>query len=371
MRANSRKAQEDIDALIEQLQQELGNKQVLEDATEQDNGTSQISAQGTEILDEFTGNHLLDLLNKYKARKHAIEELIIALYSIGTSTRDIAEFFSEQFGIRMSSSGVSQIIDEVVQDSVEEWQNRPLAPIYPIVYLDALHLYVRHESGVISTAVYIVMALDLSGRRDILGHWVGDGAEGAKFWLSVVNDLQSRGVQDIFIACIDGLSGFKEAIQAVFPQTQIQRCIVHQIRNSLRYVLSNDRKAFTTDTKAIYKAPTREQAEASLLKLADNWRSQYPVAVASWENNWKELAAFFDYPFAIRRHIYTTNAIENYNLQLRKVLRNKPSLPDPKSVRKLLYLAHERITRKWGAPVPDWALALNQLAIRFEGRFPL
>ena len=222
-------------------------------------------------------------------------------------------------------------------------------------------------------AVYVVLGIDLDGHRDILGHWVGEGAEGANFWLSVVTDLQNRGVEDIFIACIDGLTGFKDAIQAVFPQTHIQSCITRsdQIRNSLRYVTWKDRKAFMADLKTVYQAANREQAEANLARLGEVWGKQYAIAVKSWENNWEDLATMFDYPEEIRRIIYTTNTVEGYHRQLRKVTKTKSSFPSPEATRKLLYLVTRDITRKWTAPIRDWAKVLNQLAIRFEGRFPI
>jgi len=229
----------------------------------------------------------------------------------------------------------------------------------------------RREGRVENTAVYDVLGVDLDGHRDVLGHWVGDGAEGANFWLSVVGDLQNRGVEDIFIACVDGLEGFKEAILSVFPQAQIQRCVIHQIRSSLKYVAWKDRKAFVADLKTVYKAPTREQAEANLLRLEEAWGGKYAIAVKSWQNNWEDLATFFDYPAEIRRLIYTTNTLEGYHRQLRKVTKNKASFPTPEAIRKLLYLATQDITRKWTSPIQNWANILNQLAIRFEGRLSL
>lgn len=242
--------------------------------------------------------------------------------------------------------------------------------MYPIVYLDAIHLKIRRDGKVQNTAVYIVLGVDLEGGRDVLGHWVGDGAEGANFWLSVVTDLQARGVEDIFIACIDGLTGFKEAIRAVFPRTHIQRCVIHQVRHSLQYVSWKDRKAFVSDLKAIYHAPTRESAETKLLELAERWGTTYAMAVRSWESNWEELATMFDYPPDIRRLIYTTNTVEGYNRQLRKVIKTKGAFPSGEAARKLLFLANRDITRKWTAPVHNWAKILNQLAIRFGERFP-
>ncbi len=254
---------------------------------------------------------------------------------------------------------------------VEAWQTRPLATVYPIVYLDAIHLKLRRDGRVLNTAVYIVLGVDVDGQRDVLGHWVGDGAEGANFWLSVVTDLQTRGVEDVFIACIDGLTGFRDAIHAVFPQTHIQRCIIHQVRQSLNYVSWKDRKAFVADLKTIYQAPTREAAEMRLLELGECWGDRYAVAVRSWERNWEDLATMFDYPAEIRRLIYTTNTVEGYNRQLRKVVKTKGALPSGDAARKLLYLVTMGITKKWTAPIFNWAKIRNQLAIRFEGRFPL
>jgi transposase-like protein len=254
---------------------------------------------------------------------------------------------------------------------VEAWQNRPLATVYPIVYLDAIHLKLRRESKVLNTAVYVVLGVDLEGQRDVLGHWIGDGAEGANFWLSVVTDLQARGVEDIFIACIDGLTGFKEAIHAIFPTTQIQRCIIHQVRQSLSYVSWKDRKVFVADLKPIYQAPTREAAELKLLELGERWGDTYAMAVRSWEKHWDDLATMFDYPAEIRRLIYTTNTVEGYNRQVRKVTKTKGALPSGDAARKLLYLATRDITKTWTAPIYNWARIRNQLAIRFEGRFPV
>ena len=237
--------------------------------------------------------------------------------------------------------------------------------------MDALHLKLRRDSKVLNTAVYIVLGVDREGQRDVLGHWIGDGAEGANFWLTVVTDLQTRGVDDIFIACIDGLSGFKEAIQAVFPQTHIQRCIIHQVRQSLTYVSWKERTAFVADLKQIYQASTREAAEIKLLELGERWGHTYAGAVRSWEQNWDDLATMFDDPAEIRRLIYTTNTVEGYNRQVRKVVKTNGALPSGEAARKLLYLATRDITKTWTAPVYNWAKIRNQLAIRFEGRFPM
>ena len=309
------------------------------------------------------------IVKKHAANTNELEEKIIGMYAKGLSTRDIQETLEDLYGVDVSAATVSQVTEKV-WPLVEAWQNRPLDAIYPIIYLDAIHLKLRREGKVANTAVYIVLGVDLDGHRDVLGHWVGDGGEGANFWLSVVTDLQNRGVQDIFIAAIDGLQGFKEAILAVFPQTQIQRCIIHQIRNSRKYVSWKDKKAFTADLKKVYKAPNREEAETQLLQLGETWNQKYAMAVRSWENNWEDLATFFDYPAEIRRLIYTTNTIEGYNRQLRKVTKNKASFPSDESARKLLFLAHQNIAKKWTRPIVDWPKILNQLAIRFEERWP-
>lgn len=298
------------------------------------------------------GDFQSSLLEKHKANSNEIENKVVAFYARGNSTRDIQSMLDELYGIDVSPATISAITDKV-WPLVEAWQNRPLEKIYPIVYLDALHVKLRREGKVQNTALYSVLGVDLDGHRDVLGHWVGDGGEGANFWLSVITDLQSRGVEDIFIACVDGLGGFSDAIHAVFPEADVQRCIIHQVRHSLRYVTWADRKEFTQDLRRIYQAPTREQAESS------------------WENNWEELATMFAYPAEIRRLIYTTNAVEGYHRQLRKVVKTKGSFPTAEAVRKLLYLVNENVTKNWSMPLRDWAKILNQLAIRYDARMPI
>lgn len=310
------------------------------------------------------------LLEKHQVRSNEIERKVIGLYAKGMTTRDIEESLAEMYGVKVSAGTISTITEQI-WPQVEEWQKRPLAAVWPIIYLDAIHIKLRREGKVENVAVYIVLGVNLTGRREVLGHWVGAGAEGANFWLSVVTDLQQRGVADILIASVDGLSGFEEAVRAVFPQTQVQRCIVHQIRNSLKYVVSQDRKEFMRDLKSVYQAPTRDAAESNLLKLDEKWGNKYAIALRSWENNWTALSTYFDYPAQIRRLIYTTNPIEGYNRQLRKVTKNKAAFPTDRSVRKLLYLVTERISKKWTMPIPNWALILNQLVIRFGDRCPL
>ena len=330
-----------------------------------------------QVPHDRNGEYEPQVVKKRVANTNELEEKIIGMYARGTlkvrsalSVRDIQETLHELYGVEVSPTTLSAITDKV-WGLVEEWQNRPLASIYPIVYLDAIHLKLRHEGKVENIAVYTVLGVDLEGHRDALGYWVGEGGESSNFWLSVVSDLQNRGVKDIFIACMDGLTGFKEAILAVFPKTQIQRCIIHQIRNSLKYVNWNDRKAFMLDLKEVYQAPTRESAEANLLKLSEKWSDKYAVAIRSWQNNWEDLATFFAYPAEIRRLIYTTNSVEAYHQQLRKVTKAKSIFPTDEAVRKLLFLAHRDIIKTWTMPIQNWPAILNQLVIRFEGRLAI
>jgi len=310
------------------------------------------------------------IVKKHTANTNELEDKIIGMYAKGLSVRDVQDTLQEMYGMEVSPATISAITDKV-WGLVEAWQSRPLAAIYPIIYLDAIHINLRRDGKVDNTAVYIVLGVDVEGHRDVLGHWVGNGSETANFWLSVVTDLQSRGLKDILIACMDGLSGFKQAVLAVFPNTQIQRCIIHQIRNSLKYVSWTDRKAFMVDLRKVYQAPTLEAAETNLAKLSDQWRSKYAVAIRSWENNWEDLTTFFAYPADIRRMIYTTNTVEGYNRQLRKVIKTKGGFPNGEAVRKLLFLATRDITKKWTMPISNWATILNQLVIRFEDRLSL
>jgi putative transposase len=322
-----------------------------------------------EVARDRNGEYEPKILKKYASNTNELEEKIIGLYAKGMSTRDIQSTLEELYGVDVSASTISTITEKV-WTLVEAWQNRPLESIYAIIYLDAIYLKIRREGKVVNTAVYNVLGVSLDGQKDILGHWVGDGAEGANFWLGVVTDLQNRGVEDVLIACMDGLTGFKEAILSVFPHTRIQRCIIHQIRNSLKYIPWKDRKAFVADLKIIYQAPTREAAEANLRKLEETWGARYAISVKSWQNNWDDLATMFDFSSDIRRLIYTTNAVEGYHRQLRKVIKNKASFPNPEAARKLLYLATHDIVKQWSTPIFNWTAILNQLAIHFEGRLP-
>lgn len=310
------------------------------------------------------------LLHKYETSSNELEDKIITLYAKGLSVRDIHDSLQEMYGVDVSASTISTITEKVLP-LVEAWQNRRLESVYPLIYLDGIYVNLKREGRIEQTAIYVVLAVNLEGRKDVLGHWVGDGAEGAKFWTNVLGQLQARGVQDVLIACCDGLSGFKDAIHAVFPRARVQRCILHQIRNSLKYVSYTEQDAFMHDLKPVYQATTREEAETALLKLSDKWSPKYTVAVRAWENHWAELSAFFDFPYEIRRLIYTNNAIEGYNRQLRKVTKNKTVFPTTESVRKAFYLAHRDIAAKWTMPLPHWPKILNQLVIYFVDRIAL
>lgn len=309
-------------------------------------------------------------LRKYETSSNELEDKIIAMYARGMTVRDIQSALQEMYGIETSPETISKITDKVLP-LVEAWQNRPLASHWAIWWLDAIHVKLKREHKIVNTAVYLVMGIDLEGKKDVLGHWVGDGAEGSSFWLSVITELKNRGVQDIFLACVDGLSGFEDALRAVFARTEVQRCLVHQVRYSLKYVTQKDRKAFTADLKAIYTSPTREAAETALLQLSERWSTNYALAVRSWETNWEALATMFAYTPEIRRLIYTTNPIEGYNRQLRKATKTKGAFPTAEAVRKCFWLAHQNIAQKWDRPIHNWELILNQLAIRFEDRLPL
>lgn len=304
-----------------------------------------------------------------KKNSNEIEQKVIAMYAKGTSTRDIQDMLEELYGISISPETISKITDKV-WEMVEIWQARPLAPVYAMLYLDAIHIKLKRNGKIENVAVYNVLGVDLEGKREILGHWIGEGGEGANYWLSVITDMQNRGVEDVFIASIDGLSGFSDAIHAVFPTTFIQRCIIHQIRSTLKYITWKDHKEFMSDLKEVYQAKTQEEAESSLNDLHEKWSDKYGAAVRSWQNNWDELSTFFNFPKEIRRLIYTTNTVEGYHRQIRKVIKNKSSFPTPQAVRKLLYLATMDISKKWTAPIRNWPLILNQLAIRFEDRWP-
>jgi putative transposase len=260
-------------------------------------------------------------------------------------------------------------VTEAVADEVKAWQNRPLDALYPIVYMDAIRVKARSNGHVVNKAVYLAIGINIDGAKEVLGMWTSDN-EGAKFWLQVVTELKNRGVQDIFIPCVDGLKGFPEAIEAVFPDTQVQLCIVHMVRHSLKYVAHRQRKEVADDLRKIYHSPTAEQAEMELTAFELKWDKSHPIIGQSWRRNWAQLTPFFSYPADIRKVIYTTNAIESLNMSLRKVIKNRSSFPNDEAMFKLLYLALKNIAKKWTRPIMNWKGAMNQFSILFDGRVP-
>jgi len=309
------------------------------------------------------------VVKKYQTDISHIEEQVISMYGKGMTTRDISKHVEDIYGFSISEGLVSQITNKILP-SITEWQNRPLEAIYPIIFLDAIHYNVRQDGIVAKKAVYIIIGINLEGKKDVLGMWVGEN-ESSKFWLTVINELKNRGVRDILIASIDGLSGFSDAIHAVFPKAEIQRCIIHQIRSSTRYVSYKDIKELMKDLKEIYKAPSEEVALNNLDKFDQKWSRKYPSCVNSWRNNWVHLSAYFKYPEEVRTIIYTTNAMENFNRQLRKVTKSKSIFPTDAALMKSLYLAMLDSTSKWTSRVRNWDYILNHLAIYFEGRIEL
>lgn len=308
------------------------------------------------------------IIPKGETRFTGFDDKIISMYARGMTTRDIQGHLKDMYGVEVSPTLVSQVTDAITEE-ITLWQNRPLEEVYPIMYLDAVRVKVRHNGSVINKAVYLAIGVTLDGQKDVLGMWVAE-TEGAKFWLQVITELKNRGVKDIFIACVDGLKGFPEAIEAVFPQTQVQLCIVHMVRHSLRYVSWKQRKEVAADLKSIYSAPTVEQAEANLTAFAAKWDASHPTISKSWRNNWERIIPLFGYPPDIRKAIYTTNAIESLNMSLRKVTKNRGSFPNDEAMIKLLFLALRNISKKWTLPIRDWKSALNQFTIIFETRMP-
>ena len=291
---------------------------------------------------------------------------IIGLYGKGMSLRDISSHVAEMYDTEVSPTILSEITDRIIPQ-VKAWQNRPLEDVYPIVWLDAMHYKVKDEGRVVSRAVYNILAINKEGKKDLIGMYISE-SEGAKFWLSVLTDLKSRGVKDILIACTDNLDGFSEAILSVFPDTEIQKCIIHQIRNSLKYVASKDQKSFMKDLKKVYRAVNKSEAETELINLEEQWGKKYPIVIRSWNENWEELSNYFKYDEPIKKLIYTTNAVEGFHRQVRKVTKTKGAFTSDMALLKLIYLTTENIAKKWTRPLQNWALTLQQLCIQFEGR---
>ena len=309
------------------------------------------------------------IVPKHEKRLPIFNEQIIALYSSGMTVRDIQAHLQDIYGVEVSPELVSRVTDSILTE-VREWRNRPLSAVYPVVYLDALRVNSRESGKNQNKALYIALGINMEGHKEVLGFYLSE-TEGAKFWMGVLTDLKNRGVDDIFIACMDGLTGFPDAVRAVFPKTKIQLCIVHMVRNSTKFVSYKDLKAICKDLKKIYTASTEEEALLSLGDFGEAWNSKYPMIHKSWEAHWDDLNEFFSYPEEIRRVIYTTNAIESLNFSLRKVTKNRAAFPTDESIYKIMYLAINKASKKWTMPIRNWGVALNQFSILFEGRVKL
>jgi putative transposase len=307
------------------------------------------------------------IVKKYERTLGPIEDKIISMYAKGMTTRDIQTHIQELYGLEISPALVSQITDKII-DLARQWHNRPLEAIYPIVFFDAIHYKVQDEGKVTTKAAYTALAVDITGRKDLLGLWVSQ-AEGANFWLTVMTELKNRGVNDILIACVDGLKGFPEAINTVFPKTEIQLCVIHLIRNTLKYIASKDQKPFMKDLRTVYNAPTEDAAIAQLEKLEQTWGKKYSLSIKIWKQNWVHASTFFKYPDEIRKIVYTTNAVEALHRQFRKVTKAKSIFPNDEALKKMLFLAYRDISKKWRImPLQNWATVLSHLSIIFADR---
>lgn len=306
------------------------------------------------------------LVKKHQTRFTAMDDKILYLYAKGMTTREIVDAFDEWYGAEISPTLVSKVTNSVLE-KVIEWQSRPLEPLYPIVYLDCLVVKIRQDKQVINKSVFLALGVNLEGHKELLGMWIAEN-EGAKFWLNVLTELQNRGVQDVLIACVDGLKGFPDAINTVFPETRIQLCIVHMVRNSLKFVPWKDYKAVTADLKLIYQSVTEEEALLALDQFADRWDNKYPQISRSWRSHWTNINTLFDFPEDIRKAIYTTNAIESLNSVIRKVLKKRKLFPNDNSAKKVVYLAIQDASKKWTMPIRNWKAALNRFIIEFEDR---
>lgn len=339
------------------------------------NGKSRKTLQSTagelaiEVPRDRNGSFEPQLVRKRQRRLEGLDDKIIALYARGLSTREIGAELTELYGAEISPTLISNVTDSVLEE-VQAWQARPLEAVYPILYFDCLFVKSRQEGRLRNKAIYLALGINLHGEKELLGLWMAE-TEGAKFWLSVFNELKTRGVDDCFIACVDGLKGLPEAIETVYPRTQVQLCIVHQVRNSLKYVTWKDRKAVAASLRTIYTAPTEAAASAALVAFTEQWGAQYSAIAPAWQKNWARLTPFFDYPPAIRKVVYTTNAIESLNYSLRKVIKGRGAFPHDDAIRKLLYLGLRNVAKKWTMPIRDWKTALNQFIILYGDRVPV
>lgn len=328
--------------------------------------TSDQGPMNLKIPRDREGEFSPQVVKKHENDVSGIEDQILSMYAKGMSVRDIQDHLQNIYGIEASPTLISRITDRIMP-LVTEWQNRPLEPVYAIVFMDAVHFKVRTDGRIINKAAYVAIGINLDGKKDVLGIWIGEN-ESAKYWLSIINELKNRGVKDILIASIDGLSGFSEAIRAAFPETEIQRCIIHQIRSSTKYISYKDLKSFTSDLKLIYRSVNEDEALQQLEIIEEKWGSKYAIAINSWKKNWVELATFFKYPQEVRTLIYTNNAIEGYNRQLRKVTKAKSSFPTDEALLKMLYLATMDILKKWTTRIKNWSIVLAQLSVYFGDR---
>ena len=327
---------------------------------------TQLGEVDVKIPRDRNGEYEPKIIGKYSRNADGMEEKILALYACGMSQRDISEQIKNLYDVEISDGLVSKIVEKVTPE-VNAWQNRPLESVYPFIFMDAIHYKVKEDHQYITKAAYVVLGIRMDGHKDILGVWIGEN-ESAKFWLSVMNDLKNRGIRDVYVFCVDGLTGFREAINAAFPKSQIQRCIVHQIRSSTKYVNWKDMKEVMADLKKIYGAINEDEAMQGMVEFRDKWAKNYPSCVRSWEENWDILSTFFAYPAEVRKIIYTTNIIEGLNRQFRKITKNKPSFTNDDSLRKMLYLASQNIVNHWTVVCRNWDMVSNQLRILFEGR---
>ena len=364
-------------ALQAEMAQHLGhakNSTVANTAGNTRNGKSLKTLKGEfgelpiEIPRDRHGSFEPQIIPKHQTRWDGFDQKILSLYARGMTVREIQSHLEEMYGAEVSPTLISSVT-EAVMDDAKAWQNRPLDALYPIVYLDCIHVKVRDGGVVRAKAVYLALGINMTGEKEILGLWIAH-TEGAKFWLQVVTELKNRGVQDIFIACVDGLKGFPEAIEVVYPKAAVQLCIVHMVRNSLNYVSWKLRKVVAADLRSIYTAATENEAQMRLQEFEDKWGVDYPTIVKSWRTNWARITPFFEYPPEIRKVIYTTNAIESVNMSLRKITKNRGSFPSDDALLKLFYLALNNISKKWTMPIRDWKAALIRFTIQFEERMP-
>lgn len=312
------------------------------------------------------GEYEPKIIGKYNRNADGMEEKILSLYACGMSQRDISEQIKNLYDVEISPELVSKISDKIMPE-VNDWQNRPLEQVYPFVFMDAIHYKVKENHQYITKAAYVVLGINMEGNKDILGIWIGEH-ESSKFWLNVLTELKSRGVSDVYLFCVDGLTGFREAIEAVYPNAGIQRCIIHQIRYSTRFVSYKDIKALMADLKLVYTAVTEDEALNNLIRFKEKWSKAYPSCVKTWEDNWDILSTFYAYPAEIRKIIYTTNIIEGLNRQFRQITKNKPSFTNDESLRKMLYLASKNIVKRWTQRCRNWDVVLNYLKVMFEDR---